>query len=118
MYPPNYFPNPYTVNSYVPCMFCHTTVPANAMSAHLTVCPNVHSMSTPYVTTTPFGSTQSIQYRRVVRVEKKTVDDRNIQPIPVERNPPLGYVTQNRLPYESSWNLEDVSSVYFPYAFE
>ena len=111
MYPPNYYPNQYAVNSYIPCMFCHATIAANSMPAHLTVCPNAHQTSAPIITTTPFGSTQSIQYRRIVRVEKKTVDNQNVHSFPMETNPSIGYVQQNQLPYESQWNFDDSQTV-------
>lgn len=101
MYPPNYYPTPYPVNSYVPCMFCHTTVPVNAMPSHLSMCQNAHSTSFPTVTTSPYGSTQSIQYRRVVRVERKTVDDRTVHPIPVESNYSINQSHQKQLQWQN-----------------
>lgn len=76
----------YTYNTtYVPCVFCHTTVPAEQMASHLAQCQ--HAGAT--VVQGPYGTTQSVQYRRVVRVERKTVDDRNITPIPFQQ----GYST-------------------------
>ena len=51
----------YTYNTtYVPCVFCHTTVPAEQMASHLAQCQ--HAGTT--VVQTPYGSTQSVQYRR------------------------------------------------------
>ena len=44
----------------------------------------------PTVMPTPFGSTQSVQYRRIVRVEKRTVDQQNVRAVPVnERVQPV-----------------------------
>lgn len=90
-YPPGYYQQaPYPPNSYVPCMFCHSTIPANAMSSHLAQCPSARAAMPPTVMQTPFGSTQSVQYRRVVRVEKRTVDQQNVRSVPVnERVQPV-----------------------------
>lgn len=90
-YPPGYYQQaPYPPNSYVPCVFCHSTIPANAMSSHLAQCPSARAAMPPTVMQTPFGSTQSVQYRRVVRVEKRTVDQQNVRSVPVnERVQPV-----------------------------
>lgn len=90
-YPPGYYQQaPYPPNSYVPCVFCHSTIPANAMSSHLAQCPSARAAMPPTVMQTPFGSTQSVQYRRVVRVEKRTVDHQNVRSVPVnERVQPV-----------------------------
>ena len=90
-YPPGYYQQaPYPPNSYVPCVFCHSTIPANAMSSHLAQCPSARAAMPPTVMQTPIGSTQSVQYRRVVRVEKRTVDQQNVRSVPVnERVQPV-----------------------------
>lgn len=92
-------------------MFCHTTVPVNAMPAHLSMCQNAHSTAFPTVATSPYGSTQSIQYRRVVRVERKTVDGRTTHPIPVENNYSINQSHQKQIQWQNQsnpgWTLED-----------
>lgn len=90
-YPPGYYQQaPYPPNSYVPCVFCHSTIQANAMRSHLAQCPSARAAMPPTVMQTPFGSTQSVQYRRVVRVEKRTVDQQNVRSVPVnERVQPV-----------------------------
>lgn len=109
MYPPPYYPPQYTVDSYVPCMFCHTTIPVNAMPGHLAQCQSAQATSTtPIVTPTPFGSTQSIQYRRVVRVEKKSVNNHSI-PIEQQYIPQMNSVSWNNQ-VNPSWTIEDISS--------
>ena len=60
------------------------------MSSHLAQCPSARAAMPPTVMQTPFGSTQSVQYRRVVRVEKRTVDQQNVRSVPVnERVQPV-----------------------------
>ena len=98
--------------TYVPCVFCHSTIPSASMAAHLAQCPNALAAAPPTSATTPFGSTQSVQYRRVVRVERKTVNERDIQPIPIPPNPPV-YAQDTRrvsVPWNSGipeWAIED-----------
>lgn len=116
MYPPPYYPQQYnvnTINSYIPCMFCHTTIPVNAMPAHLAQCPNAQATSTtPIVTPTPFSSTQSIQYRRVIRVEKKAMNSQNVQPVAMNQKyiPQINSTTWNNQSIPS-WTIEDTPSI-------
>ena len=106
---------PYGPPTYVPCVFCHSTIPSASMAAHLAQCPNALAAAPPTATSTPFGSTQSVQYRRVVRVERKTVNERDIQPIPIAPNPPV-YVQETRrtsAPWNQGipeWAIEDGST--------
>ena len=110
-----YQSQPYGPPTYVPCVFCHSTIPSASMAAHLAQCPNALAAAPPTATSTPFGSTQSVQYRRVVRVERKTVNERDIQPIPIAPNPPV-YVQETRrisAPWNQGipeWAIEDGST--------
>ena len=73
----------YSYNAtYVPCVFCRTTIPSDQMAAHLAQC----QQAMPSSIQAPYGSSQSVQYRRVVRVERKTCDDHQHD---VQPNPPL-----------------------------
>ena len=105
--PPGYYPPPpqYGVNSYVPCVFCHSTVPANAMSVHLSQCPCAQGAAMPTVSPTPFGSSQSVQYRRVVRVEKKVMDEHNLPSVPTQ--PSVQVPNRIVAKPNPSWALED-----------
>ena len=77
----------YSYNAtYVPCVFCRTTIPSDQMAAHLAQCRQAIPSSIP----ASYGSSQSVQYRRVVRVERKTCDDHHYD---VQSNPPL-YIHQ------------------------
>ena len=83
-YPPGYYQAPpYPPPSYVPCVFCRSTIPSNAMANHLVQCPSARASLPPTAMSTPFGTTQSVQYRRVVRVEKKSAHEDNIRRYPV-----------------------------------
>lgn len=101
--------------TYVPCVFCHSTIPSASMAAHLAQCPNARAAAPPTSVNTPFGSTQSVQYRRVVRVERKTINERDIQPIPLQPNPsmPIQQTHHIGLPWNNGvpeWALEDIGS--------
>ena len=65
----------YSYNTtYIPCVFCRTTIPSEQMAAHLAQC----QQAIPSMTPAPYGTSQSVQYRRIVRVERKTCDERNV----------------------------------------
>ena len=81
----------YSYNAtYVPCVFCRTTIPSDQMAAHLAQC----QQAIPTSISVPYGSSQSVQYRRVVRVERKTCDDHHYD---VQQNPPQ-YIRQSSSP--------------------
>lgn len=101
-YPPGYYQAPpYPPPSYVPCVFCHSTVPSNAMANHLAQCPSARAAMPPTVMSTPFGATQSVQYRRVVRVEKKSMNESNTRPLPVYRPVPRASASEDLLSFDT-----------------